>query len=277
MTLRYSRRITATNHRPGYVPGALASVLGIFLGIFATLALAGSAAENTIKLYVGVTDYPPYIMFNNGKAEGIAWDLLEATVEADDIELVAQEVPRARLETFIAEKRIDAALRPINWTPEPERFIFSEPLLTSWQVLFFPADSKPQYSVLGDLSGYTIAAQLGMPCPPLEPHFERGTLTRFDVQSLQGLFDHLLASDDIQAAVTDVYSGLWTVHRNKWEQQILVDKEPLEEIRHRIMFHPDHRELADQLNETITRMRDTGELEAIKQRYLSDLDLPQLP
>ncbi len=261
--------------RPGADSPILCLILLVLLVFTTTETVADQNSDTSAKtLRVGVTDFPPYIMFNNAQAEGIAWDLLEAAAELRGIKLVASEVPRARLETFISEKRIDAALRPLHWTPEPERFSFSDTFLHSWQILFFTADTQTLYETMEDLTGQTIAAQLGMPCPPLEPMFEEGAIHRFDVQSLRALFDHLLASSEIDAAVTDLYSGLWVIHQNDWNEQISVAEQPLEEVGHRIMFHSDHDEFVEHFNATLASMRSNGKLSDIKDRYLSDLTPP---
>jgi len=241
-------------------------------GLMAFLMMAfsaqGEVPETTsLTMNVSVGGYPPYTIVRDDAAEGIMWDVLATVAETKGYDLEPMEVPRTRVDDFIEEGRLDVSPRAEEWSREPERFVFSDPVVTIREVVFARADSDFQFNDLSDLEGKTIITGLGYFYPELEWLFAKGKAVRFDVQSRRAMFSHLLSSTDFDLLISEEQSGLWILNENGWNDKIVVAGKPISEHPYRLMFNRRWKGFVADFNEALSEMQQSGELDQILDRY----------
>jgi len=225
-----------------------------------------------VRLDVLPDGYPPYIVIEkleNGEERhsGILWDVLEDLGEEAGFRLEAHEIPRKRVDQMLRDGFIDVTPRAIEWTDEPDDFLFTDRVMKLRDVFFVRKDSDFVYRAPSDLDGKTIVTQLGYRYPPIEHKFEAGDTERFDVQKHQDLLGFLIHSNRFHAAITDVAVGQWVMKQRGWQDEFKYVDNELASYDLRLMARDDWHEFVDAFNKHLEGLRRSGRLEEIRNRY----------
>jgi len=229
---------------------------------------AGQERRDTLVFNVSTGGYPPYTIINeDGSVSGLMWDLLALFAEDQALDLVAHQTPPRRVDAFLIEGRLDVVMRAIEWTPEPERFLFTDPIVRTRDVLVSHRERPLDYTGEETLHGRRILAQLGFMYPIFDPLVENGLSERFDVQFEPELFRRLLDGRHFHAAIADEQVARWVIHRHNWQEHLHISKQAISEADYRFMFGPGHGALVDAFNLWLQEARRSGELDQILSDY----------
>jgi polar amino acid transport system substrate-binding protein len=247
-------------------------IISLLLLAFALTATAHSAVANeqstkTLRFNVSPNGYPPYLIVKNNQPAGIMWDVVTLIAERIGYDVVAEQVPRKRVDTMLQEGYIDSTPRAIEWTDNPEQFLFTDPVVAVEEVLFIPAGSDLHYGKPEDLFNRTIVTHLGYSYPKLEPHLENEKIKRFDVARDRDMFTFLLHGKHFDAAVADRLVGQWILLNDGLQGQFRISEETISNYPFRLMLRRDWTDFAKQFNEELASVRDSGELDTILARY----------
>lgn len=246
----------------------LAGALILTLPLSAPAEDAAAPQADAIRFNISPKGYPPFtIVHDDGSVSGIVWDIFTLAAERLDRHVVAVQIPRKRVDDFLLEGRIDATARAIEWTEQPHRFAFTEPLLVVQEVFFKPADSQFRFSSLEALEGKTVLTHLGYEYPRLEPLFSSGKVERFDVRNELEMLHYLLKGEKFDLAVAVQQVGLWHIRQQGWKAELDYVTPPLSEQGYRLMFRKDQQELVSRLNAELEKIEKSGELAEILDRY----------
>lgn len=236
-------------------------------GAFATENAASQDSERVFRFNVSPNGYPPYLINEEGKQSGIMWDVVTVIADRLDYEVVPEKIPRKRVDQMLSEGYIDATTRAKEWTDNPDEFAFTDPVVNIEEVLFVPKGSDLQFENLEDLFSRTLVTHLGYHYPALEPHFESGKITRFDVSRDKDMFSYVLHGNDMDAAVADRLVGKWILLNEDMQNQFRTTSTTLSEYGFRLMFRKDWAGFAESFNRELEAMQENGELDEILSNY----------
>jgi polar amino acid transport system substrate-binding protein len=231
------------------------------------IADTGATDGKVLRFNVSPNGYPPYLINDGEQTSGIMWTVLEEISGRLGYQLEAQKVPRKRVDQMLLEGVIDGTSRAKEWTSRPEDFVFTDPVVTIEEVVFFPSGSPHKFEVVEDLFSLTLVTHLGYHYPTLKPHFESGKIERFDVSRDQDLFVYVLKGDELDAAVADRLVGQWILFTEGMRDQFRASEAALSEVGFRIMLGPEWQSFATAFNRELASMRQNGEIEAILSQY----------
>lgn len=246
-------------------------VLSLALSIpgLATATQASQGPESgVLRMNVGPNGYPPYIIIGEDEEySGIVWDVVTRIAGKLDYVVQPHRIPRKRVDQMILEGYIDGTPRAREWTQDPDRFVFTQPITYIREVFFTTRDTDTIYEKPSDVEGHTVVTHLGYRYPELEPLFKAGKAERFDVTKDRDMFRFLLDADHFQVAVADEAVGRWIIRKNDWHDRIKVSNGAISNFGYRLMLHRDWAEFADRFDRELVRMKDDGELADILNRY----------
>jgi len=223
--------------------------------------------QNVFEFNISPNGYPPYLIVDGKEPAGIMWDVVELIAPRLGYEVKAHRIPRKRVDQMLTEGYIDGTPRAIQWTSEPENFLFTDPIVHVEEVFFFPEHSDLEFQSIEDLTGKTIVTPLGYVYPTLEPYFSEGRVNRFDVSQDRNMFRYLLHSKRFDAALTDRLVGRWILKTEGLDEHFRSSGKSVSQYGFRLMLRPDWTEFAQAFNKELATIRKNGELDAILARY----------
>lgn len=151
-----------------------------------------------LRFNVSPNGYPPYLIVKQDRASGIMWDVMERIASRLGYRVVAERIPRKRVDQMLLDGFIDATPRAREWTAEPDKFLFTDPVVHIEEVFFVPSQSPLEYQQPEDLFSRTVVTHLGYLYPPLEPYFQSGKIQRFDVARDRNMFTYLVYGQPVR-------------------------------------------------------------------------------
>lgn len=248
-------------------PMALAALLLLSTALLFPATAGATSDKQTLRFNVSPNGYPPYLIVENREPSGIMWEVMSLIADRLGYELIAEKIPRKRVDQMLLEGYIDATPRAREWTDDPEKFLFTDPVVAIEEVFFIPKDSELTYQSPEDIFSRTIVTHLGYIYPTLEQHFESGKIRRFDVARDRDMFLYVLHGDRFDAAVADRLVGQWFLRNEGLRDQFRTSAESISTFGFRIMLRKDWQEFANEFNRELARIRESGELDAILANY----------
>lgn len=255
-------------------------LLPLLRRLFATILLASPAitlaeepvptpahSVEVLRLNVSPSGYPPYVIVTDNDHSGIIWDVVSRIADRLDFTLVAEKIPRKRVDQMLLRGFIDATPRAIEWTDTPEDFLFSDPIVRVQECIIVPADSPLNYTGPDDLRGKTVVTHLGYNYPTLEPLLANGELQRFDVSQDKDMFDYLIHGERFDAAIADRLVGQWVIRQEQLQGKVRFSEHSLTDFGFRLMFRPDWHSFVERFNAELAALQASGELDEILSNY----------
>lgn len=239
----------------------------LWLAYALSVNTAAANDERVFRFNISPSGYPPYLIVNQETPSGIMWDVVALITERLGYQLVAEKVPRKRVDQMLLEGYIDGTPRAREWTHKPEKFLFTDPIVEVREVFFTPAISGKTYQSPDDLLSKTLVTHLGYVYPKLQSHFESGAIQRFDVSRDRDMFNFLLHGEHFDAAVADLLVGKWIQRKEGLRGQFNVSDKGISSYGFRIMLHKDNQAFARRFNAELAHIRENGELNAILANY----------
>lgn len=113
----------------------------------------------------------------------------------------------------------------------------------------------------------SILAHLGYRYPDLDPLFAGGGAERHDLQDEREMFRRLVSGERYDAAVLSKQVGRWLIRKEGWEGRFVTEPIETSEVAYRLMLGPGEEGLMTLFNEGGQRLHQSGELDAILNRY----------
>lgn len=243
--------------------------------LFALTAFSFSASasqempqkKQVFRFNVSPNGYPPYLIVDENQPSGIMWDVVSVVAQRLGYSVIAEQVPRKRVDQMLLEGYIDGTPRAREWADDPEQFLFTDPVVDIEEVFFVPAESGFSYTNPDDLISKTIVTHLGYRYPMLEPYFEDGRIRRFDVSRDKDMFTFVLHGDRFDAAVADRLVGKWILRNEGLRQHFRITSKGISNYGFRLMLRRDWQSFANRFNDELAKMKKNGELDAILANY----------
>lgn len=246
---------------------ALASLFLLSTAILFPATASATSEKQTLRFNVSPNGYPPYLIVENRAPSGIMWDVMSLIADRLGYELIAEKIPRKRVDQMLLDGYIDATPRAREWTDEPDKFLFTDPVVAIEEVFFIPKDADLVYQRPEDLFSKTIVTHLGYIYPTLEPHFESGKIHRFDVARDRDMFFYVLHGNRFDIAIADRLLGQWVLKNEGLRERFRTSAESISTFGLRIMLRKDWQDFANEFNRELARIRENGELDAILANY----------
>jgi polar amino acid transport system substrate-binding protein len=256
----------------GHIPIAIAALTLLFSHLLGATALAAEdpssqGTERVFRFNVSPNGYPPYLITEGDKQSGIMWDVVVLIAERLNYRVVAEKIPRKRVDQMLMEGYIDGTTRAKEWTDNPEDFVFTDPVVNVEEVLFIPKGSALDFEVPEDLFSKTLVTHLGYNHPVLEPYFASGDIKRFDVSKDRDMFLYVLHGEDLDAAIADRLVGQWILLNEGLQGEFRTTSTKLSEYGFRLMLRKELEPFAKSFNGELKALREDGILDKILSRY----------
>lgn len=245
------------------------ALFGALLLALASLTSQTARAQDQKAFHFNISPngYPPYLIVDQSAPSGIMWDVVSVIAQRLGYSVVAERVPRKRVDQMLLDGYIDGTPRAREWTDNPEQFLFTDPVVKIEEVFFSPKDSGFKYETPEDLHSKTIVTHLGYLYPELEPYFSERKIRRFDVSRDRDMFTFVLHGDRFDAAVADRLVGRWILRNEGLQDEFHISSKGISEYGFRLMLRPDWQSFAKRFNTELARMKENGELDAILANY----------
>ncbi|MBU2874348.1 transporter substrate-binding domain-containing protein [Marinobacter salexigens] len=244
--------------------------LTCFISMFAMSLYSSTVFGSDPKVFrlnISPNGYPPYMIADQEEPAGIMWDIVSLITGRLGYQLIAEKIPRKRVDQMLLDGYIDATPRAIEWAHEPEKYLFTAPVVDIQEVFFTPKHAKKTYQKAEDLFSKTVVTHLGYLYPQLQPYFKSGAINRFDVSQERDMFNFLLHGDRFDAAVVDLLVGKWVLKKEGLQDQFRASSSDMNSYGFRLMMRRDSQLFVDRFNAELARIRESGELEAILANY----------
>ncbi|TYC53177.1 amino acid ABC transporter substrate-binding protein [Marinobacter sp. BW6] len=249
------------------------SALSSLLLFLATLSFSAAGSPETsaekpvFRFNISPNGYPPYLIVDQKNPSGIMWDVVSAVAQRMGYTVIAEQIPRKRVDEMILQGYIDGTPRAREWADDPEQFLFTDPVVDIDEVFFVPAGSGFSYESPEDLISKTVVTHLGYRYPLLEPYFAEGKIRRFDVSRDRDMFTFVLHGDRFDAAVADRLVGKWILRNEGLRESFDIASQSISHYGLRLMLRKDWESFATNFNKELAQMKENGELDAILANY----------
>ncbi len=246
-------------------------VIFFIILLFWITTAAGKPEDREIIFNVGAEGWPPYsIVEGDGKISGIMTDVLLIVAAKYGIKVRITTFPSKRGAYMLESGEIDARPKAKEWVKEPEKFIWSDPVLNSVDVLISLKEKKLDFKSLDDLIGKRIGTHFGYGYPTLEPFFASGKIERWDSHSQKHMLE-MVTWGRTDAAIFNKFVALWLIKTEfQLEGKIDFSEKKIAEAGYRFMFTPKHdwQPFVDFFNKELIQMKENGKLTKIIEKYL---------
>lgn len=226
-----------------------------------------SAEKPVFRFNISPNGYPPYLIVDQKNPSGIMWDVVSAVAQRMGYTVIAEQIPRKRVDEMILQGYVDGTPRAREWADDPEQFLFTDPVVDIDEVFFVPAGSGFSYESPEDLISKTVVTHLGYRYPLLEPYFAEGKIRRFDVSRDRDMFTFVLHGDRFDAAVADRLVGKWILRNEGLRESFDIASQSISHYGLRLMLRKDWESFATNFNKELAQMKENGELDAILANY----------
>ena len=235
--------------------GALAAVM--------TLSLAGCGGEKKTTLVMATNaEFPPYEYRDGDQIVGIDAEIAQAIADDMGLELVIEDMQFDSIVPAVQSGKADIGIAGMTVTEDKLQNIdFSIPYTTSTQVVIVTNDSP--ITSPADLEGKTIGVQLGTTGDQYSSEIADATIERYNkgFEAVQAL-----GQNKIDAVIIDREPARAFVADNEG-LKILDEDYTVEDYA--IAVAKDNQELLEQVNNSLTKLKDSGKLQEIIDKYIS--------
>lgn len=234
------------------------------------IATVAFAAGKTMTFSFPGEGWPPYVIQTEDRASGIMPDVLAAIAEKYQYTLNFIYVPDKRGTLMLENGTVDVRPKAREWMEFPDRFLWTEPIVNSTDVLVFRKGHEFPFRTGDDLIGKTIGCIHGFGYPTLNALFENRQAFRHDVMDTEKLLG-MLKLGRIDAAVTNELVARWIIRNDR--ELALNDfsfaLRPVDTVPYRLMFSDNGKwkNFIPRFNSELNQMKVDGRFEAILKKY----------
>lgn len=236
--------------------GALAAVM--------TLSLAGCGGEKKTTLVMATNaEFPPYEYREGDQIVGIDAEIAKAIADDMGLELVIEDMQFDSIVPAVQSGKADIGVA--GMTIDEDRLVsvdFSIPYVNTTQVVIVKEGSP--IAALNDLEGKKIAVQLGTTGDTdCASEIAGATVERYNkgFEAVQAL-----TQDKVDAVIIDREPAKVFVSQN---EGLTVIDEAFTGEEYAIAVAKDNQELLEKVNESLTKLKDSGKLQEIFDKYIN--------
>lgn len=235
--------------------GALAAVM--------VLSLAGCGGEKKTTLVMATNaEFPPYEYRDGENFAGIDVEIAQAIADDMGLKLVIEDMQFDSIIAAVQSGKADIGVAGMTVDEDRLQSVdFSLPYTTAAQVVIVTNDSA--IASPADLKGKTIGVQLGTTGDIYSGDIENATIERYNkgFEAVQAL-----GQNKIDAVIIDREPAKVFVSQNEG-LKILDEDYTLEDYA--IAIAKDNQELLEQVNASLTKLKDSGKLQEIIDKYIA--------
>ncbi len=231
------------------------------------LAACGSTAaddSNTITVATDAT-FPPFEIVDEATSDltGFDIELMNAIAERAGLTVEYVNTPFDSVVTGVSECQYDAAIAAITITPEREAvMLFSEPYISAGQIVVVQA-SNTTITGVQDLTGLTVAAQLGTTGEIEAQNIEGVTYVPYDTYDLAFLD---LVNGQVDAVIADYPTALGFIGMHP---ELATAGEVFTNESYGIAICSTNTELQSRINTALQSLIDDGTVAQLEQTWLA--------
>jgi polar amino acid transport system substrate-binding protein len=251
----------------------LSLALGAILPASDSVAVDLEQIKKRGKVVVATqADYPPFEFIQDGRIVGYDKDLLDNIVAHWGVELEQIDLPFAGILTGLMQGRFDFVCTALIANPERvAKFAFTMPMAVS-RVGIYRRKGDSKVTSVNDLTGVTMGAVVPPSGPTAVLAAHNADLQKVgkgakDVRYFQG-------STDLSLALANGQVDAWTTSRLTMDAQMkrFPDKFELVDFVGKPFYfgwvtRPEDTKLRDQINVEFKRLRDSGEMAKLQQKW----------
>ncbi len=227
-----------------------------------TMACACGGSDSNELVMATNAEFPPYEYHEGGEIVGIDVEIAQAIAREMGRTLVIEDMAFDSIIMSVQSGKADIGVAGL--TIEPDRLAavnFSVPYTTAAQVIIVKEGSD--IKTPDDLKGLRVGVQLGTTGDMYAADIEGATVERYNkgFEAVQALLQ-----DKVDAVMIDSQPAKVFVEQN--EGITLVD-EAFTYEEYAIAVSKDNEELLNEINEAINKMKESGELQAIIDKYIA--------
>jgi len=226
----------------------------------------------TVTLTVPPEGWAPFVIVSPKQAgrDGILTEVFRAAAKAAGYDCRVE--PRADREglMLVRQGRADAAPKAREWVSGPERYLWTDPVFLSSDVVISRKDAPVAYRAPGDLKGRTVGLVQGFKYPKLADLADSGAFTVVRAASVEELL-LLLMRGKVDCAVANPTVAKWVL-RNRGDitrQDVVFDRNSVNSAPCRFAFTGGDKwaSFVARFNEELAAMKKDGRLAAILNHY----------
>lgn len=187
-----------------------------FIAILA-MPVHASSHENapvmeTIVVSTPPTGWPPFIIPPKNKENdtGIMMEIMDTITNRIGYHMNTVHFPEKRSQMLLAEGRVDAYAKAKEWVKNPSLYSWTDPIVTTTDVLVFLKKSPIQFQTPKDLSGLNIGIVYGFSYPTLDPLFDKAIIKCHTSKCTKNLL-LMVQRGHIHAAATNRHVAEWII------------------------------------------------------------------
>ncbi|OEU64814.1 MAG: hypothetical protein BA863_09065 [Desulfovibrio sp. S3730MH75] len=242
-------------------------ILPVILAII-FLSIAGQS-NGSQELSLVTDPFPPYYYEEDGKAYGLQYELIAATLKKMNKSFTIEFVPWKRA-LLIAKNKISDAIPGVLKTKDREQWLIypEEPVITTKVVIFHRKEESFQYKNISSLTGKRIGTVK-------EYHygkeFDQSTLfIRDEVCSLEQNFRKLLAGR-IDLVISFKPVGLYTLYKLNLSDRVSYSLAPVHQAEMYMAFtkKPGNEHIAAEFSRVLKEIKKTpGYVKSLRKKYI---------
>lgn len=258
------------------IPARTALILQTLLlctGMLVSQAQAGNPSYPATPIIMGSPDkgWPPYHFPQDDPQHlGIMVDVFIEASRSLGCQVEIHWLPEKRAMLCLEQGQIDVYTKAKEWVPSASRFLWSEPIIDSTDVLMFRTGETFAFSGPSDLKGKAVGTVLGFGYPNLDPLFLSGECTRMDAPNARTQLKMLLSSR-VDAAVVNQHVVQWLIREDPSlsASDVCFSSHPLDTAGYRYVFGSRRAwgSFIQDLGREVERMRGDGRMETILAQY----------
>lgn len=242
----------------------------LLASMFLLAPVSGSCDDHSLVIGSPPEGWPPFTMALGASiGYGIMTDVLAEICKTCGIELSMAYFPEKRSRMMLRKGEIHAYPKAKEWIPNPDTFAWTDPVVTSQDVLVFSRHRFPE-GAPQSIKGFTVGTILGFNYPTLQPMFEKKTIKRTNAKSTESLM-RMVQRGHIDVAVTNQFVAEWIIRNNTdmTANDYIIADTPVDSAPYRFAFTraKDFSHVIDAFNRELAAMRQDGRLQAIIERY----------
>ena len=238
--------------------------LALILSLSLILVMLTGCSQSGKTLTMATNaEFPPYEYHDGTEIVGIDVEIAQAIADKLGRELVIEDMAFDSVIMAVQSGKADIAMAGLTITEDRKESVnFSTPYTTASQVIIVKEDSD--ITSPDDLVGKRVGVQLGTTGDIYVDDIEDATVERYGkgFEAVQALLQ-----DKVDAVMIDNQPAQVFVSQN---EGIKVVDEAFTVEEYAAAIAKDNTELLDQVNDAIAELEESGELQAIIDKYITD-------
>ncbi len=220
--------------------------------------------EKVIRFNVTPKGFPPYVI--STPPAGIMFDVLQHVAQQQNIQLVAKRIPESGVYILLDNDKLDTHASALEWVENPEKYLFSDPVLKVRDVVFTRKESSFKFNKVEDLFGHSIGVHTGYSYQSLSMYFKSGKIKRVDSNNELYMLN-MLSRSRLDIAIITEHVGLWLIKNNNILQKFKISKKAIDTTDYRFVFTKKWQPFVKAFNDELAVMKKNGKIKHIFSKY----------